>query len=146
MKKAFPLLVAGGAALLLMGGKKKKPSGATAEEPEMDSDDEDTDVGDGPATDADAGYGKVAGGTRNDRLGAHSWRIMYEEDGYHAELMSGPGKFAPPQSEVGVSASLRAAKELLRDHFNQQILDAGYPESDLLDDPAPKAIGRIQMS
>ena len=148
MKNAFPLLVAGGAALLLMGGKKKKSSGASSNEDEtpMDSDDGETDEGDGPSTDGDAEYGKVASGTRKDRLGGHGWRIMYEEDGYHAQLMMQPGKFSAMSSEVGVAASLKAAKGLLRDHYNQAILDAGHSEDDFLDDPAPRTVSRLAMS
>lgn len=146
MKSALPLL-AGAAALLLMSGKKKKTGGTVEDtvEPPMDSDDEDTDTGDGPESDDDAGYGKVASGIRKDRIGSHSWRIVYADDGYHAEVMAGPGRLAPVQMEVGLAASLKAAKELLRDHFNQAILDAGHPESEFLDDPAPKSIGSFQV-
>lgn len=149
MKSAFPLLVAGGAALLLMGGKKKKKSsGASSDESEtpMDSDDGETDEGDGPAPDDDSEYGKVASGIRNDRIGAHSWRVIYEEDGYHAQVMTGPGKFAAMSFEVGVAASLKAAKILLRDSFNQALLDGGHSEDDFFDDPAPRTVSRLAMN
>lgn len=150
MKSALPLLVAGGAALLLMGGKKKKTKSASfsdevevLEEDRMDSIDEEIDEGSGPDSNEDEGYGKVAAGTRKDRLGGHGWRITYEEDGYHALLMTSPGKFSPVDMELGVAASLKAAKELLRDHYNQAILDAGFSEADFYDDPAAPATTRV---
>jgi len=129
------LLLAGGAALLLMGGKKKKKTtaGTVTEEP-MEPDEEEVDEGEGPEAEEGEEYGKVASGTRKDRRGAHPWRIMYEEDGYHAQLMGQGGKFAPMQEEIGVSASLKAAKEMLRDYFNQALLDAGYSEDDFSED------------
>ncbi len=151
MKSALPLLVAGGAALLLMGGKKKKSSEKPVEDSdemdsdEMDSDDEEIDEGDGPDSNEDEGYGKVASGTRTDRLGGHGWRIMYDADGYHALLMVSPGNFSPVDTELGVAASLKAAKGLLRDHYNQAILDAGFTQSDFLEDPvAPRTVSRVR--
>ena len=49
--------------------------------------------------------------------------------------------------EIGVAASLRTAKELLRDHFNQALLDAGRTEDDFKDDPVvPRITGLAGMS
>jgi hypothetical protein len=135
MKNALPLLVAGGAALLLMGGKKKKAASAPVEEEPMEADEEEVDEGEGPETEEGQEYGKVASGTRKDRRGSHPWRIAYEEDGYHAQLMGQGGRFAPMQEEIGIAATLKAAKEMLRDHFNQALLDAGYSEDDFKEDP-----------
>jgi len=142
MKKALPLILVAGGAALFMGGKKKKTTTSAPapeeEEPPVTGDDEETDEGDGPETEDD-GYGKVANGVRKDRIGSHPWRIMHEEDGFHAQLMTAAGRFAAIQSEIGTAASLKAAKELLRDHFNEAILNAGYSEDDFLDDPASPA-------
>jgi len=154
MKSALPLLAVGGAALLLMGGKKKKkPSAAPTDQEEdsgdaaMEADEQEADEGGGPATQTASEYGPVAAGVRRDRLGSHAWQIDYQADGYHANLMSASGKFASVVDEVGVAASLRAAKEMLRDHFNEAILAAGWSEDDFLEDPVePRAIvGRIQV-
>ncbi len=161
---ALPLIV-GGVAFLLLSGKKKKRSastnGAADDEPmddePMDSDDEpmdddddesmddddepmdgeddQADTGDGPDTEGEEEYGKVASGVRQDHIGAHPWRIRFEEDGYHAQLMMGAQQSAPMQAEIGITASLKSAKELLRDHFNDALLAAGRTEADFQEDP-----------
>lgn len=146
---AFPLLVFGGA-LLLLGGKKKKKTtptnGAEQDEP-MDGDDDAADTGDGPEVEDEEEYGKVARGLRKDHIGSHAWRINYEEDGYHAQLMMNASNSSPMSEEIGVAASLRTAKELLRDHFNQALLDAGRTEDDFKDDPVvPRITGLAGMS
>jgi len=125
--------------LLLLGGKKKKTSPSTSAEDETEDETE------GESTDADEGeadegegieYGKVANGKRQDKLGTRNWRIMFEEDGYHAQIMMGAQVSAAMQEEVGITASLTAAKEMLRDYFNQELADAGWPESDFRAAPA----------
>jgi hypothetical protein len=142
---AFPLLVFGGA-LLLLGGKKKKkttPTNGAEQDGPMDGDDDAADTGDGPEVEDEEEYGKVARGLRKDHIGSHAWRINYEEDGYHAQLMMNASNSSPMSEEIGVAASLRTAKELLRDHFNQALLDAGRTEADFREDPVPFVEARL---
>lgn len=146
---AFPLLVFGGA-LLLLGGKKKKKTtptnGAEQDEP-MDGDDVAADTGDGPEVEDEEEYGKVARGLRKDHIGSHAWRINYEEDGYHAQLMMNSSNSSPVAEEIGTTASLLSAKELLRDRFNQMLLDAGRTEADFKEDPVtPRITGIASIS
>lgn len=149
MSNALPLILAGGAALLLLSGKKKKKKDAPAanvDEPDAedggpDPDDEDIDEGDGPDPDPDdedasydQGYGIVASGSRNDRLGQHAWRIRFEPEGYLSQITASNHWTAPVVEEVGVSASLSAAKRLLSDRFNELMLDS-YPDESPKNDP-----------
>ena len=141
MANALPLLLAGGAALVLLGGKKKKTTAAAPEpDPEPEEvDDEETDEGAGPDPEEEEeegpGYGTVASGIRKDKRGHHPWRISYQADGYHAQLLVASGKFAPVADEAGVGASVKAAKSLLRDYFNELLLEK-YPNEQPKNDPA----------
>ncbi len=141
---ALPLIL-GGAALLLLSGKKKKKTTTTngTTDDTVDDTADDTDDTDDTSDDTeDEGYGKVASGVRQDHIGAHPWRITFEEDGYHALLTMGSQNSAPVAEEIGVAASIGTAKELLRDHFNQALLDAGRTEDDFRDDPVvPRITG-----
>ncbi len=142
---SFPLLLAGGAALFLLSGKKKKKKTGTvvladeyAEEESVEADEEEVDAGAGPEPegegDEDPGYGTVASGVRKDRLGPHPWRVRFEEDGYHAQIMVYAGRFSPISYEVGIAATLSAAKKLLSDEFNDLLL-AKYPNEQPKLDP-----------
>jgi len=145
----LPLLIAGGAALLLLGGKKKKATTAAApsepefEEPEFedpeDTGEEEMDQGDGPEppqTQAEGpGYGSVASGIRKDKRGHHAWRIKYDADGYHALLMVTNHRYSPVADEAGVAASVKAAKGLLRDYFNELLIEK-YPNEQPKNDPS----------
>lgn len=147
---AFPLpllLLAGGALIL---GKKKKPKRKVViveeevvEEEVIPSGDEEVSeetADEGAGDDEALQFGKVvASGIRRDKRGSHQWRIKYEEDGYHAQLLMG-GRMSPVTEEFGTAATLRAAKELIRDALNERLLSAGYKESDLTDEPAPRAL------
>lgn len=133
MKNALPILAAGAAVLLLGNKKKKSPSSSSKSDP---AEDQDADEGTGPIPDdTDDDYGKVANGIRKDRRGHHPWRIMYNEDGYTSQIMTDTGRFARVDYEVGVAASQAAAKKMLRDFFNQALLEAGYSKDDFKQSP-----------
>ncbi len=150
MASALPLLaVAGGAALLLSGKKKKKAKSDVSrdlprpdegppleEEPlrEGTGDDEEMDFGTGPGGEQ---YGEtVASGLRSDRRGPQAWRVRYESDGYHAQLMAYVGRTSPIAEEIGITATLKAAKELIRDQLNALLLGK-YPNEKPKADPIP---------
>lgn len=143
----LPLILAGGAALVLLGGKKKKTTAAPREpEPEDHGDEEEVDEGAGPSpepTDEEGpGYGIVASGVRRDKRGAFPWRIKYDAEGYHAQILISANRFSPVQEEVGVAASLKAAKGLLRDRFNELLLEK-YPNEQAKNDPADVVVATV---
>lgn len=134
---ALPLLAAGAAAIILLGGKKKTDEDKGGQETASESTQsvpEDA-VDEEPPVE----YGKVSDGVRKDARGSHAWRITFERDGYHAFILQGSSRFSPPAEEVGVAASEKSAKGLLRDRFNELLLENGYSESDFVEDPVPSA-------
>lgn len=137
---ALPLLAAGAAAIILLGGKKKtdgdKEGGGLTSESAQSVPSDSTDAVD---EEAPVEYGKVSDGVRKDARGSHAWRITFERDGYHAFILQGSSRFSPPAEEVGVAASEKSAKGLLRDRFNELLLENGYSESDFVEDPVPSA-------
>jgi len=144
MNPTLLLLLAGGAAIALGGKKKKpyKPSPPPELEPEIEGAFEEGVVDEGTAgPEAEPQYGDiVAKGVRRDKRGAHAWRIKFEEDGYHIQLMMGAFRAAPVSEELGITATMRAGKELIRDIMNERLLAAGYKEEDLREDPVRKPI------
>lgn len=143
---ALPLLLGGAALFLLMGKKEpKKSTEASAQEEETEEtegiSEEIADEGtEGSATPE---YGKiVARGKRMDKRGAHGWSIRFEEEGYYPQLHTAADRFAPVAQELGVTASMSAAKQLLRDTYNQGLLDAGYSESDFQEDPVRQLVNK----
>ena len=139
---AFPLILAAGAVALFIGGKKKtsKPAQDDGFVDDTSTDDGQADTGDGPDPDGtqqstDEGYGTVASGMRRDKRGAFSWRVKYDADGYHAQVLMGNSRFAPVQEEVGIAASASGAKDMLRERFNELLIDR-YPDEEPLNDPA----------
>jgi hypothetical protein len=145
---SLPLLLAGGAALLLLSGKKKKKNGAAAapadeyaeeavEEEPVEAEEEEVDAGAGPdpepEEDEGPGYGIVASGVRKDKRGHHPWRVRFEADGYHAQITLGAHRTAPVTEDVGIAATLSAAKKLLSDRFNELLIDKYPNESPKLD-------------
>lgn len=141
MPNAFPFLIAGGAALLLLGGKKKKTTAAPEEKPEPIDEipDEEMDEGEGPQPEEiegeSPGYGSVAHGVRKDKRGHHPWRVYYDAEGYHAQIMRDASRFSPVVDEAGIAASSKAAKGLLRDYFNELLIEK-YPNEQPKNDPA----------
>ena len=150
MANALPLLLAGGAALVLLGGKKKKPAAAGSSQIEMEEEDEasdeETDEGEGPQPEEETtegpGYGIVASGIRKDKRGHHAWRIRYKEDGYHAQTTMSAHKTSPVTDEVGVAAAVAAAQGLLRDYFNELLLEK-YPNEQPKSDPAVSQVAAV---
>lgn len=142
---AIPLILLGGGALLLMGGKKKKTTAVAADQDESEDysqDEHDADEGDGPQPEEESeegeGYGTVAKGKRADKRGFHYWRVYYDADGYHAQIMQGGHRMSPVQEEFGVAASLVAAKSLIRDTLNERLVSM-YPDESPKNDPEIKA-------
>lgn len=149
-----------GAGVLIAGKKKKRTGGgqaAATEETDFEEEVSDEEADEG-ANGADASFdpldtgpseefGKiVAKGLRRDKRGGHWWRIKFEADGYHATLISNGGPAPLIMGEVGVTASQKAAKELLRDYFNDELLKSGYKESDFRSDPVATVVATIGLA
>ncbi|GAH13540.1 unnamed protein product, partial [marine sediment metagenome] len=121
----------------LMGGKKKKttPKEAPLEEeiPETEMDE-----GDGPPEDG-IGSGAVEGervarGIRKDKMGHRGWQVRLEADGYHAQIMTGTSMHESVADDLGVAATVGAARKLLRDTFNERLL-AKWPNAEPINEP-----------
>ena len=158
----LPLLLLAGAGVLIAGKKKKRTGGGSTaateetgetgetdfEEEVLDEEsDEGADTGFDPGNNSGPQFGKiVAKGLRRDKRGGHWWRIKFEADGYHATLISNGGPAPLIMGEVGVTASQRAAKELLRDYFNDELLKSDYKESDFRSDPVTPLAASIGIA
>ena len=115
------------------GGVEAAADDTETDTSETDTSDEGMDMGEGLGSEGPS-YGAVASGMRGDRRGQHAWRVSYQADGYHAEILVYHHRFSPVQEEVGVAASARGARKLLRDNFNELLLER-YPDQEPKNDP-----------
>lgn len=132
----FPLLLIGGAAAVLMMGKKKTAPPPPAEEEYPEEEEETTTEPEMDGGDAGRSPGDTASkGIRRDRLGPHTWRITFEDDGEYVSWDQPIGHMGP-KYEVARAVSVTAAKASLSDFYNQALVDAGF-EDHVKEDPAP---------
>ena len=148
MANILPLLLGAGAIAVMMGGKKKTSTSPVQDDAPID-DDGQADTGDGPDSDGttqstDDGFGSVASGVRTDRRGHFPWRVLYDAGGYHGQIMMG-ARFAPVQEEVGIAASATGAKGMLRERFNELLINRYPDESPLNDPPAITKISKFAL-